>query len=192
MKLGIIGLTLAVLGLGAPGMAAAQMTGHDAGSHAAHMNTTEPALLEPGQGAFAALSEIVRVLQADPETDWATVNITALRDHLIDMDILVRDAVVSMESLPNGLRSVVTGDAKSMATATRMVPAHAAELQKDPAWTVTATVEPDRVILIVTSDDPATQLRINALGFYGLMASQDHHRAHHYAIARGVDVHGQH
>lgn len=53
--------------------------------HLATMPLTEmsgtPA--EPGQGTFAAIAEIVALLQSDPTTDWATVDIEALRQHLI-------------------------------------------------------------------------------------------------------------
>lgn len=40
----------------------------------------------PGQDAFGTIQEIVRMLEADPATDWSKVNIGALREHLIDMD----------------------------------------------------------------------------------------------------------
>ena len=40
----------------------------------------------PGQEAFGTIQEIVRMLEADPSTDWAKVNIAALREHLIDMN----------------------------------------------------------------------------------------------------------
>ena len=179
-----------------PSDSVAQEAGHDAESHAAHMQGTKAAsttlLLEPGQGAFAAISEIVGVLEADPATDWSKVNITGLRDHLIDMDIVVRDAIVAQEELSNGVRAIVGGDAESLAAATRMVPAHAAELQRDGRWQVEAALEQGNVVLTVVSDDPVVATRIKALGFYGLMASQDHHRAHHYIIATGGNAHAQH
>ena len=38
---------------------------------------------EPGQGAFGALHEIVRILEADPRIDWSKVDLDALREHLI-------------------------------------------------------------------------------------------------------------
>ena len=40
----------------------------------------------PGQDAFGAIQEIVRILDADPTTDWSKVDIGALREHLIDMN----------------------------------------------------------------------------------------------------------
>ncbi len=49
----------------------------------------------PGQDAFGAIQEIVRILEADPKTDWSKVNLEALRQHLIDMSevTLKADAV---------------------------------------------------------------------------------------------------
>lgn len=40
----------------------------------------------PGQDAFGTIQEIVRMLEADPATDWSKVNIGALREHLINSD----------------------------------------------------------------------------------------------------------
>ena len=39
----------------------------------------------PGQDAFGAIQEIVRILESDPKTKWSKVNLEALRQHLIDM-----------------------------------------------------------------------------------------------------------
>src|SRR5579859_2920628 len=53
---------------------------------------------QPGQGAFAAIQEIVEILEADPHTDWSKVDINALQQHLIDMDNVTLHARV--ESAP--------------------------------------------------------------------------------------------
>ena len=45
-------------------------------------------------------------------------------------------------------------------------------------------------LLNVTSGDPAIVARIRGLGFFGLMASPDHHREHRMMIALGEDAHG--
>lgn len=70
-----------------------------------------------------------------------------------------------------------------------MVPAHAAQLARDDRWAVEVSVSENGMELRVTSDDPAFVARIKGLGFFGLMASQDHHREHHLIMARGTDVH---
>ncbi|MGR3436232.1 MAG: hypothetical protein ACU0CO_15300 [Shimia sp.] len=148
------------------------------------------ALTEPGQGAFAALSEVGALLEADTTTDWSRVDLDALRAHLVDMDRVATRADVRTERLTDGLRAVATGDRATAAALGRMVPAHAAQLAADTSWTVVGEATSDGAILTVTSADPATVTRIQALGFFGLMASQDHHRAHHLAIARGGTPNG--
>lgn len=197
MRQGILIIALALTA--GSSIASAEMThsGHGctkAGDHA-HCKTAPDhtsggaALTEPGQGAFAALAEVVRLLEADPATDWSTVSLAALRDHLVDMDRLVTRAVVTETDLPGGISAFATGDAETLASLTRMVPAHAAQLEADPLWSVEVTTAAQGVTLRVTSGDPATTARIKGLGFFGLMASQDHHRAHHLAIALGKDAH---
>ena len=42
--------------------------------------------LSSGQSAFELISQIVDRLEADPNTDWETINIEALRQHLVDMN----------------------------------------------------------------------------------------------------------
>jgi hypothetical protein len=54
---------------------------------------SEPGPIPPGQDAFGAVNEIVRGLEADRGTDWSTVNLDALREHLIDMNEVTLHAV---------------------------------------------------------------------------------------------------
>lgn len=193
MKLNVILAATAVLGGAAIALAQTMHTDHDAGmDHAAHgqADTADRGVLtEPGQGAFAALSEVVRVLEADADTDWSRVDLAGLRAHLVDMDRLVSDAVMTETDLPNGLSMIATGDAETIATLRRMVPAHAAQLARDDRWSVDASEVENGIELRVTSDDPGVVARINGLGFFGLMASQDHHREHHLMMALGDDAH---
>lgn len=193
MKLNVILAATAVLGGAAIALAQTMHTDHDAGmDHAAHgqADTADRGVLtEPGQGAFAALSEVVRVLEADADTDWSRVDLAGLRAHLVDMDRLVSDAVVTETDLPDGLLMMATGDLETIATLRRMVPAHAAQLARDDRWTVDAAEVENGVELRVTSVDPGVVARIKGLGFFGLMASQDHHREHHLMMALGDDAH---
>ena len=178
----------------APAIAQSAHEGAEHGGHGPGMvhgtPSQPPALTEPGQGAFAALAEVVRVLEADPGTDWSLVDLDGLRAHLRDMDSLVSDARVETEELPDGLRIMVTGGAEAVPALRRMVLAHAGQLAMDERWSVDATGGESGATLTVTSGDPSVVERIRGLGFFGLMASQDHHRAHHMLIARGSDVHG--
>ncbi|WP_335585899.1 hypothetical protein [Falsihalocynthiibacter arcticus] len=161
----------------------------DHATHAQDQPLQNTILTEPGQGAFAALSEVVRVLEADPDTNWGQVDLAGLQTHLVDMDRLVSDTNVEETELPDGLSSMATGDTDTIATLRRMVPAHAAQLAEDDRWTVEAIDAENGVELRVTSGDPAVVARIRGLGFFGLMASQDHHREHHMMMARGEDAH---
>ncbi len=193
MKLKVILATTVLMGGAALAVTQTLHTDHDAGmDHAAHAqvgNADGRILNEPGQGAFAALSEVVRMLEADPDADWSRVDLAGLRAHLVDMDRLVSDTEVTQTDLPDGLSMMATGDAETLATLRRMVPIHAAQLARDDRWTVETSDVANGVELRVTSADPAVVARIVGLGFFGLMASQDHHREHHLLMALGEDAH---
>ena len=63
-----------------------------------------------------------------PATDWSKVNISALREHLIDMDEVTMRARRERAALDNGLEITVTGQGRTLGAIKRMVPAHAHEL----------------------------------------------------------------
>ena len=140
---------------------------------------------QPGQGAFAALAEIVAMLRADPASDWNRVNIDALRAHLVDMDMLVTRAAVTSTEIEGGLRMTISRTEDSGAAVNAMVPAHAPVLAAETGWnsTVTDSDSGDSLIWAVTSPSDAPIIR--ALGFFGLMATGAHHPAHHLALATG-------
>ncbi len=142
---------------------------------------------EPGQGAFAALVEIVEMLRADPETDWSKVNINGLRQHLVDMDMLVTHADVKSERLPNGLKITASLKGQGGGAVSRMVPAHGPVLTAETGWNSDVQVLDDAVVWTVTSDQEF--YIIQALDFFGLMAIGNHHQAHHYGMAKGEMMH---
>jgi len=139
---------------------------------------------EPGQAAFAAIAEVVAMLRNDPTTDWSQVNISALRDHLSDMDRLVLETETTATSIPGGLAIEVSFANSGGAAARRMVRAHAPVLAGETSWQSSVSDETDRGLIwtVVASEDEA---QIRALGFYGLMAIGGHHQTHHLGIARG-------
>ena len=175
---------VALLAFGLLATAAPAQTAHD---HAAMMAQSSDIPAEPGQGAFAAIAEIVAMLTADPETDWAEVDIAALRQHLIDMDNLVSFAEVTREDRPDGavFRAGLAGLGGEALS--RMVPAHAPVLAAETGWASTAETTGEAIVWTVTSPDNAAAIR--ALGFFGLMAIGNHHQAHHLGIATGQMVH---
>ncbi len=80
--------------------------------HTAAMSATATASAiptQPGQAAFAAIQEIVEILESDPSTDWSKVDIEGLRQHLIDMDNVTLRADVKTERSDGSIRFVVSG-----------------------------------------------------------------------------------
>jgi hypothetical protein len=157
----------------------------DEGAGEAESNT--PTL--PGQDAFGAIQEIVRILEADPKTDWSKVNLEALRQHLIDMNEVTLKADAVAEPIDGGVEITVTGDQRTAAAIRRMLPAHAQELSQLNGWSAKAELLPNGVLLTVTSGDPQRVQHIRGLGFIGLLVSGSHHQAHHLAMAKGEFVH---
>jgi hypothetical protein len=167
--------------------------------HAAHLaamkecDTALPTL--PGQAAFGAIAEIVRLLEADPKTDWARVNVEALRQHLIDMDEVTMHAAVTSHNVPDGLEMDVTGTGRTTDAIRRMAINHTRMLDQGSAYHATAVEIANGARLTVTAkqeSDARTVALIRGLGFAGIMTEGNHHAAHHLAIARGdADPHGR-
>lgn len=150
---------------------------------------------EGGQDAFAAISELVRMLAANPRTDWSKVNLEAVRQHLIDMNQVVLRSAVSASNIPGGATFAISAPAPASAAIARMVTMHSAELEKMREWHASSSSTPDGAILTVTARSPsdsATVARIRGLGFIGLLATGDHHREHHLALATGESGHAGH
>lgn len=154
--------------------------------HEAHLREATQ-LREPGQGGYAALSEIVSHLMERSETKWDTVDIEGLRLHLLDMDNLFTHANVTIEELPNGLRIHASKNGLGGDAVTRMVPAHAPVLASETGWVSEAKTFSGEIIWTVSS--PTDAQIIKALGFFGLMAIGDHHRSHHLNLAIGQTSH---
>ncbi len=139
----------------------------------------------PGQDAFGAVQEIVRMLEADPNTDWSKVDLAALREHLIDMNEVTLKAKAEARPVENGLEIAVTGSGRTLEAIQRMIPAHAQELTGLHGWTAASSPLPDGVLLKVTSAEPGEVAHIRGLGFIGLLISGSHHQPHHLAMAKG-------
>jgi hypothetical protein len=168
---------------GQPGMDR-QMGGHGMMGQV-HSTVGEPT--SAGQGAFESIQEIVRILEADPSTDWSKVSIGTLRQHLIDMDEVTLRATADERAVDSGLEISVTGEGRTLEAIKRMIPAHATELG-GLGWSAKTEDLPNGVKLVVTSTDPKQIVRLRALGFMGIMVEGGHHQPHHLAMAKG-EVH---
>ncbi len=169
---------------------------HDAMAHSANMGQGEtmatglqmhPAT-EAGQSAFAAIEEIVLALDADPETDWSKVDISGLREHLVDMELVFTDATVETTEVENGFVFTVTGTGKTTGAIQRMVFAHSGIMDGVGDWTFSPVEHEAGVVLTVTTaaNDMA---KLRAFGFFGIMAIGMHHQDHHWMMATGSNPH---
>jgi len=164
-------LTLAVLACAAGAAAAQQATPATSGS-----------------SAFDAISAQVLALDADTSTDWSKVDIEALRQHLIDMNDLMLNAVVAQEAVPGGVQLTITGAGRTLEAIHRMIPEHMGQLAMSGEFTTKSTMTANGAIVLVTAKSPSGEravARIRGLGFAGLMAVGHHHARHHMAMAKG-------
>lgn len=171
---------------------------HGTMDHAAHlaaMKGCQPLPTMPGQAAYAAIGEVVRLLKTDPTTDWSRVNIEALRQHLIDMDDVTMHAAVRQRNVAGGAEMDVTGTGRTAAAIQRMVTNHAMMLGQGSDYRTAAVTIPNGVRLTVTARNGADSrmvAQIRGLGFAGLLTEGDHHASHHLALARGdADPHAR-
>src|SRR4051812_7452320 len=134
-----------------------------------HAHSTDPALSQSGQAAFAAIQEIVARLEADPATDWSKVDIDRLRNHLIDMDEVMMHADSDVQDVEGGVRISVTGSGRTLAAIKRMIPAHAGMMNKYRGWRgVTEPIE-NGIAWTLFASTQSERTRIRGLGLFGLL-----------------------
>jgi hypothetical protein len=167
---------------------------HSQSSHAAEGSARAGAAampVLPGQDAFGAIEEIVRLLEADPTTDWSKVDLEALRQHLIDMNEVTLHAAAIAEPVDGGVRIAVTGSGRTLEAIRRMVPMHARmiDMMGVNGWNAKTEDLPNGILLTVTAEAPGEVEHIRGLGFIGIMVSGHHHQMHHLAMAKGEMMH---
>jgi hypothetical protein len=201
----ITGLVLAhaVFAQNPPPPGSGQTHGHDAMSgHGGDMHSQPMRAMHgmatgvptmPGQDAFGAIAEIVRLLDADPSTDWAKVDMERLRQHLIDMNEVVLRSTVKQTPVSGGLAMEITGTGRTEQAIRAMVAPHAVELDRSPSFAAkTASIAGGvrLTVLAKNPDDVRVVARIRGLGFAGLLTEGAHHQAHHLAMAKGEALEG--
>ena len=181
----------AILAMLASAAASAQQMHHDHMMHGGQATMSGEGLLpkEPGQSAFAAIQEIVAMLEADPATDWSKVDIEALRRHLIDMNNVTLGAVVEASQSGDRMRFAVSGEGAVRDSIQRMVMAHAATMNRVDGWKFAAETSSTGAVLTVTPPDQASMVKLRALGFIGIMTIGMHHQQHHWMLANGMATH---
>jgi hypothetical protein len=166
--------------------ATGQHESHDAGLHVSGLPT------EYGQDAFAAISEVLLLLEADSTTDWSKVDLEALRQHLRDMSLVVAQATVVTREIDGGAEFAVSGTPEVAAAAQRMATAHAAMTKTELPYDVVVTPVGAVTTVKLRANDPTDTravAKVRGMGFVGWLASGGHHQLHHLGIARGDAVH---
>lgn len=163
-------------------MSTASMSAEPAGTHAHHHSSVE--LSQAGQAAFAALAEVVAALEADPTTDWSQVDITRLREHLVDMNDVVLRADARVVETQEAVLLHYRGTGRTLDAIHRMIPAHGRMMNGHRGWQSTTQINQDGVTwtLMASSEE---RVRIRALGAFGLLTLGSHHGPHHLAMAKG-------
>lgn len=197
-------VSLALVSWLAPIVARAQASGqpapahvHTPGmSHDSAQAAKRPVPTRAGQEAFATLAEVVRILSADPKTDWARVNLELLRQHLIDMDDVTMRAAVAPKAIDGGVVFAVTGTGRTRDAIRRMAMAHGMTVTPadDFTWGAREIPEGAEVTVRVRASgnaqaDSLALARLRALGFHGLLTLGDHHVQHHIGLAEGTMRH---
>lgn len=144
-----------------------------------------PMPTETGQSAFAAIAEIVGLLNADDTTDWSKVDISALRNHLVDMNMLMMGAKVTQSETGNEVVFIVEGEGQVLRAIQAMALPHARQLDMMDGWSATATTTSKGAVLTMKAEQPFALAKIQGLGFFGLMVTGAQHQPHHLALAQG-------
>ena len=162
--------------------------------HAAHGSAQSAMLTAPGNDAFGAIQEVVNKLMSDPRTDWGRVNLEALRQHLVDMaNTTLYVDVVEQKPIKNGItftvKPAVPGAAASL---DRTMSAHSEVLRQETGWALHAKKLGSGWRVDVTSPRPDEVVKIQGLGYIGIMALGNHHQPHHWQMATGGNPHRAH
>lgn len=144
-----------------------------------------PMPTETGQSAFSAIAEIVGLLNADDTTDWSKVDISALRNHLVDMNMLMMGAKVTQSETGNEVVFIVEGEGQVLRAIQAMALPHARQLDMMDGWSATATTTSKGAVLTMKAEQPFALAKIQGLGFFGLMVTGAQHQPHHLALAQG-------
>lgn len=176
-----------VIGL-VPPVAVSQQQDHAHMDHGKMAPSTSMPL-QTGEAAFAAIQEVVELLEADPTTDWTKVDIESLRQHLIDMNNVTLRSSVKVVEASKSITFRVVGDGDVRESVRRMIKAHASTMNGQDGWTFTAAQTALGADLTVTPPDAPSLQKLRALGFIGMMTRGMHHQQHHLMIARGVSPH---
>jgi high-affinity K+ transport system ATPase subunit B len=151
-------------------------------------------LKEAGNAIFGTIQETIKMLDADPKTDWEKVDLEGLRQHLIDMENFTSGVdVLSNDKIEKGSKIVIRAKSKEAHfSLERALKAHPSMMQSETGWTMDVKQNKEQFTLTIETQKPEEVARLRALGYIGVMALGDHHQVHHWLMASGSNPHGGH
>ncbi len=151
-------------------------------------------LKEAGNAIFGTIQETIRMLDANPNTDWTKVDLEGLRQHLIDMENFTSGVdVLSEKKIEKGAVIVIRAKSRvAHESLLRALKAHPSMLQSETGWTMNVNQNKERFTLTIETQKPEEVARLRALGYIGVMALGNHHQVHHWMMATGSNPHDGH
>ncbi len=151
-------------------------------------------LKEAGNAIFGTIQETIKMLDADPKTDWEKVDLEGLRQHLIDMENFTSGVdVLEQKNIDKGVEVVIRAKSKDAHDSlSRALKAHPSMMESETGWTMGVKQDKERFTLTIETQKPAEVARLRGLGYIGVMALGDHHQVHHWLMASGSNPHGEH
>ena len=150
-------------------------------------------LSEAGTDPFAVIQEAIALLEANPDTDWSTVNIEALRLHLIEMQDMTLNVTVEQQPISLGFMAVITPTTnRALQSMSQVLSAHPSQMKEETGWDMVVTNNNGIFTIAVTTDQLKDVDKIRGLGYIGIMAYGSHHQPHHWAMASGENTHSEH
>ncbi len=148
-------------------------------------------LTESGTDLFATVQEVIRKLEANPDTDWSKVNLEVLREHLRDMfEFSYNVDVISQQSIEQGVKiKVKPTTARAKKALAKVLSAHPMMLKMETGWNMQSQQQNDYYEITVTTTNPNEIDKIRGLGYIGMLAYGNHHQPHHWSMATGQDPH---
>jgi len=149
------------------------MMNHEGGmdgmmEHMQHMHAQMHAADTQSSGnVFNSIQQTVEQLRADPNTDWSQVDIPALQQHLVDMEMLSLFASVESQDITGEARFIVSGQGRVLEAIQRMVPMHAEQMNKESQWQFNTEVMANGVEFTVVSAIASDTVQIRALESWG-------------------------
>lgn len=151
-------------------------------------------LKEAGNAIFGTIQETIKMLDADPNTNWEKVDIEGLRQHLIDMENFTSGVdVLSEKKIEKGAEIIVRAKSEEAHhSLDRALKAHPSMMESETGWTMGVKQNKERFTLTIETQKPEEVARLRALGYIGVMALGDHHQIHHWMMASGSNPHDGH